>query len=162
MKLHVFHFFYNLVQIALLLWSDFLNWKTETYWFAEGIKWNTTYNVQCVSSCWPTSPVVTLFLLFQVLFSRQVVSDSLWPHGLRHARLPCPPVSPGFGPSSCPLHWRCHATMLSSVTVFSFCLQSFPASGSFPKSQRFSQVAKVLELQLQHQSFQWIFTVDFL
>ena len=61
--------------------------------------------------------------------------DSLWPYGLQHARLPCP--SPTFGAcsNSCPLsHW-CHTTISSSVVPFSSCLQSFPASGSFPISQ---------------------------
>jgi len=51
---------------------------------------------------------------------------------------------------------------LNSVIPFSSCLQSFPASGSFPVSQFFDQVAKVLEFQLQHQSFQWILRTDFL
>ena len=54
------------------------------------------------------------------------------------------------------------SVMPSSVVPFSFCLQSFPASGSFQMSQLFASVAKVLEFQLQHQSFQWIFRTDFL
>ena len=57
--------------------------------------------------------------------------------------------------------WR-HPTISSSVTIFSSCPQSFPASGSFPVSQLFNQVAKVSDLQLLHQSSQWIFRVDFL
>ena len=60
--------------------------------------------------------------------------DSLQPHGLRHTRSPCPPLS---CLSSCPLNRWCHATVLSSVTLFSSCLQSFPASGSFPMSLLF-------------------------
>ena len=67
-------------------------------------------------------------------FSRSVMSDSLRPHGLQHARLPCPPVSPGVCSNSCALSWWCCLTISSSVTLFSFCLQSFPASGSFPMS----------------------------
>ena len=63
--------------------------------------------------------------------------------------------------NSCPLSWWCHPTTSSSGIPLS-CLQSFPASGSFPMSQLFHQVAKVLEFQLQHQSFQWIFRTDFL
>ena len=62
--------------------------------------------------------------------------NSLWPHGVQHARLPCS-SSPGFCPSSCPLNRWCHPTITSSVTLFSFCLQSFPASGSVPVSQLF-------------------------
>ena len=57
--------------------------------------------------------------------------------------------------------WR-HPTISSSVTIFSSCPQSFPESGSFPVSRLFNQVAKVSDLQLQHQSSQWIFRVDFL
>ena len=58
--------------------------------------------------------------------------------------------------------WWCHPTISSSVVPFSSCLQFFPASGSFPIVSSTHQVAKVLELQLQHQSFQWIFKTDFL
>ena len=66
-----------------------------------------------------------------LLFSCSVVSDSLWPHGLQHARLPCPSPSPGACSNSHPLSQWCHSTILSSVVPFSSCLQSFPASGSF-------------------------------
>ena len=72
-------------------------------------------------------------------------------------------TSPGICLNSCPLNQWCHPTISSSVSLFSSCLQSFPASGSFPMSWLFAAVlAKVLELQLQHQSFQWIFRVHFL
>ena len=71
-----------------------------------------------------------------LLFSRSVVSDSLRPHGLQHARLPCPSPSPRACSSSCPLSQWCHPTISSSVIPFS-CLQSFPASGSFPVSLLF-------------------------
>ena len=65
------------------------------------------------------------------------MSDSFWPHGLQHTRLPCPSPSPGVCSNSCPLsHW-CHPTTSSSVTPFSSCPQSYPASGSFPMSQLF-------------------------
>ena len=63
--------------------------------------------------------------------------DSLQPHGLQHAMLLCPSLPPRVCPTSCPLNWRCHPNILSSVILFSFCLQSFPASGSFPKSWLF-------------------------
>ena len=59
------------------------------------------------------------------------------PHGLQHARLPCPSPSPGVFKNSCPLSWWCHPTISSSVVPFS-CLHSFPASGSFPMSQLFA------------------------
>ena len=53
-------------------------------------------------------------------------------HELQHARLPCPSLSPGVCSNSCPLSQWCYLTILSSVALFSFCLESFPASGSFP------------------------------
>ena len=71
-------------------------------------------------------------------FSHSVMSDSLWPHRLQHARLPCPKTSPRACSNSCPLSWWCHPTISSSVTLFSSCLQSFPASGSFPMSWAFT------------------------
>ena len=63
---------------------------------------------------------------------------TLWPHRLQHARLPCPSLSPGVYPNSCPMSQWCHPTISSSVTPFSSCLQSSPASGSFPVSQLFT------------------------
>ena len=70
--------------------------------------------------------------------SRSVVSASLQPHGLQHARLPCPPPTLRACSDSSPLTWWCHPTILSSVIPFSSCLQSFPESGSFPMSQFFT------------------------
>ena len=72
-----------------------------------------------------------------LLSSRSVVSHSLRPHELHHARLPCPP-SLGTCSNSCPLSRWCNPTTSSSVVPFSSCLQSFPASGSFPVSQFFT------------------------
>ena len=65
------------------------------------------------------------------------MSDSLWPHGLQHSRPPCLSKAPGSCSNSCPLSWWCYPTTLYSVVPFSSCLQSFPASGSFPTSQFF-------------------------
>ena len=65
-----------------------------------------------------------------MLFSYSVVSDSLWPHGLQQARLPCPSLSPAVCSNSCPLSQWYPPTISSSVVPFSSCLQSFPASGS--------------------------------
>ena len=73
-----------------------------------------------------------------VQFSHSVVSDSLQPHGLQHARLPCTLPTVGAYSNSCPLSWWCHPTISSSVIPFSSCLQSFPASGAFPMSQFFA------------------------
>ena len=74
---------------------------------------------------------------YSVQFSHSVVSDSLRPHGLQHARLPCPSLSPGACSNSSPLSRWCHPTIASSAVPFSSCLQCFPASGSFPMSQLF-------------------------
>ena len=95
--------------------------------------------------------MVHCFAMRGSLLVHSVVSDSLQLHGLQHARLPCPLLSPGACSNSCPLSQRCHPTLLSSVTPFSSSLPSFPASGSFPMSRLFASVAKVLELQ--HQPF---------
>ena len=93
----------------------------------------------------------------KVQFS-SVVSDSLWPHGLQHSRLPCPLPTPRAYSNSCPSSWWCHPTISSSVIPFSFCLQSFQASGSFPVSQFFpsggqsigtSTSASVLPMNIQ-------------
>ena len=75
-----------------------------------------------------------------LLFNYSVMLDSLWLHGLKHARLPCPSPSPGACSNSCSMSQWCHPTISSS------CLQSFPASGSFQMSQFFAAGAKVLEL----------------
>ena len=73
-----------------------------------------------------------------VQFSRSVVSDSWWLHGLQHTRPPCPSPTPGVYSNSCPLSQWCHPTISSSVVPFSPCLQLFPASGSFQLSQFFT------------------------
>ena len=70
-----------------------------------------------------------------VQFSHSVMSNSLWYNGLQNARLPCPSPTPRANSNSCPLcRWH-HPTISSSVVPFSFCLQSFPAPGSFQMSQ---------------------------
>ena len=78
---------------------------------------------------------------FPIVFSSvspSVVSNSLQPHGLQHARPPCPSPTPGVYSNSCPLSWWCHPAISSSVVPFSSHLQSFPASGSFQMSQLFT------------------------
>ena len=73
-----------------------------------------------------------------VQFSHLVMSHSLWPHGLQLIRLPCWSPTPRACSNACPLSWWCHPTISSSVVPFSSCLQSFPASGSFPMSWLFT------------------------
>ena len=75
----------------------------------------------------------------------------------QHARPPCPSPSGGVHLNSCPSSQWCHPTVLSSVVPFSSQLQSFQHQGLFKSVSSLHQVAKVLEFQLQHQSFQWIF-----
>ena len=82
------------------------------------------------------SPLYMTISLVQ--FSHSVMSDYLQPHGLQHARLPCPSPTPGAYSNSCPLSWWCHPTISFSVIPFSSCLQSFPASGAFQMSQFFA------------------------
>ena len=79
-----------------------------------------------------------VILLKSVQFSRSVMSDSLWPHGIQHARHPCPSPTPRIYSNSCSSSWWCHPTISSSVIPFSSHLQSFPASGSFPMSLFFT------------------------
>ena len=93
-----------------------------------------------------------------VQFSHSVMSDSLRPHGLQHARLLCPLPAPGACSNSCQLSWWCHPIISSSIVSFSSCFQFFPASGSFPVSQFFasgaqsigvSTLASVLPMNIQ-------------
>ena len=99
--------------------------------------------------------------LLLVQFSCSVVSDSLQPMDRSTPGFPvhstCRPCS-----NSCPSSWWCHPTISSSVVPFSSRLQSFPASGSFPMSQFFTAGGQALELQPQHQSFQWTPRTDLL
>ena len=82
----------------------------------------------CLSFYW------VVFYYSSVQFSGSVVSDSLWPHGLQHARLPCPSPTPRAYSNSCPLCQWCHPTISSFVAPFSSRLQSFPTSGYLPMS----------------------------
>ena len=79
-----------------------------------------------------------------VQFSRSVMSNSLWSHGLQHARLPCPSPTPRGYSNSCPSSRWCHPTISSSVVPFYSHLQSFPASGSFPVSQFFASGGQII------------------
>ena len=87
-------------------------------------------------NCWSLNWSLNWYIyqFSSVQFSCSVVSDSLWPHGLQHARLPCPSPTPGAYSNLYSSSQWCHPTISSSV---SSCLQSFPASGSFPLSQLF-------------------------
>ena len=86
------------------------------------------------------------------------MSYSLRPHWLQHSRLPCPSPSAKVCSNSCPLSQWCYLTISSPAAPFSSHPQSFPDQGVFQWVSSLHQVAKMLELQLQHQSFQWIFS----
>ena len=116
---------------------------------AEGMVWEVR------SLVWE---VRSYMLHSSVQLSHSVVSDSLQPHGLQHARPPCPSPTPRVYSNSCPSSWWCHPIISSSVVPFSSCLQSFPASGSFQMSQffasggqniRVSASASVLPMNIQ-------------
>ena len=137
---------------------------------------DTTKTPLNMNSCLPLSPCRLLFLprdppdrgswsgasggsgaalTVLLLFSCSVVSDSLRPHGLQHARPPCPSLSPRVCSDSCQC---CHPTISPCAALFFFCLQSFPALGSFPMSQfftsggqsaGFSALASVLSVTIQ-------------
>ena len=104
------------------------------------------------------------FLLLLTHICLSVVSNSLLPHGLHHARLPCPSPTTRDCSKSCQSSWWCHPTISSSVVPFSSCLQSFPALGSFPMIQFFasgskntgaSALASVLPMNIQDWSLGW-------
>ena len=111
---------------SVCLWN--IKWKEEDEGYNESSKIIKTRLVHSFKRYRSSS----------VQFSCSVLSDSWWPHGLQHARLPCPSPAPRACSNSCPLSQWCHQTISSSVVPFSSCLQSFPASGSFPMSQFFT------------------------
>ena len=108
--------------------SCFIDGETE----ARGLNEVTTKGKRCFL----VSVFISQFSLVQ--FSGSVLSDSLRPHGLKHARLPCPSPTPRVYSNSCPLSQWCLPTISSSVVPFSSCLQFFPASGSYQMSQPFA------------------------
>ena len=113
------------------LWKQNLNftWKQWT-WFAIRISLHF-YCPLFLKRWWK-------IIINSVQFSRSVVSDSLRPHELQHARPPCPSPTPRVHSKSCPSSRWCHPAISSSVVPFSSCPQSLPASGSFPMSQLFA------------------------
>ena len=119
--------------------------------------WASGPHLPCPSS--PGQPLTcSLHLFSSVQFSRSVVSNSLWLHGLQHSRLPCPSPTPGAYSNSRPLSQWCYPTISSSVIPFSSEYLSFTASGSFQMSQLFasggqstgvSASASVLSMNIQ-------------
>ena len=150
------------MEKEMITHSSTLAWRIP--WTEEPGRLQSTGS-QRVGHDWATSLThsLTCQISYRIqLFSCSVVSDSLWPHGLQNARLPCPSPSPGACWNSRPLSRWCHPSISSSVVLFSFCLQPFPVSGLIQWVSSLHQVTKVLELQTQHQSLQWILRIDFL
>ena len=81
-----------------------------------------------------------------IQFSHSVMSDSLWPHGLQHTKIPCPSPDHGIYSNSCSLSQWCPLTISSWIVPFSSRLQSFPALGSFPMSWFFSSSGQNIEV----------------
>ena len=100
--------------------------------------------------------------LYSVQFSCSVVSDSLRPHELQHARPPCPSSTPRVYSNSSPLSRWCHPASHHLLSPSSPTFNLSQHQGLFKRVSSSHQVAKVLKFQLQHQSFWWIFRIDFL
>ena len=111
---------------------------------------------------WKISIILHLSATYSVQFSCSIVSDSLWPHGLQHARLLCPSLTPRAYSNSCPSSQWCHPSISFSVIPFFFCLQSCPASGSFPMGHFFASGGHSIGVSASASAFQWIFRTDFL
>ena len=99
---------------------------------------NTSHRLLSLLAISISQFLMSVSRLSAVQFSRSVMYDSLQPHKSQHARPPCHSPTPGLYSNSCPLSWWCHPAISSSVVPFCSCLQSLPASGSFPMGQFFS------------------------
>ena len=134
-------------QTRLSDWTE-LDWNLVTktksvHWLhlpPLEVDWPQRFVFGCKSIYRITLSIFTVYLspFSSVQFTCSVMSDSLWPHGLQHARVPCPSPTPRIYSNSCSMSQWCHPTISSSVVPFSSCLQSFPVSGSFQMSQFFA------------------------
>ena len=146
----------NCVQLFVTLWTvscqapQSVGFPRQEYWNGlpfpspgdlpdPGIKLESLTSPVLVGGFFTTSATweAPVNYISSVQFSCSVMSNSLQPHGLQHARLPCPSPTPKVCSNSCQSSQWCHPTISSSV-LFSSCLQSFPASGSFLMSQFFT------------------------
>ena len=130
---------------------------------ASSSEWWLSYkdNISILTNIWtqkniPFRPTVLTQLWFgSVQFSCSVVSDSFRRHEPQHARPPCPSPTPRVHPNPCPSSWWCHPTISFFVTPSRPALNLSHHQGLFKWLSSLHQVAKLLEFQLQHQSFQW-------
>ena len=127
--------YHNRESLHSLAWFYFTSWYMHPLAFSS-LAWEGDWvRVPPWGSCVAPSPG---HRWISVQFSHSVVSDSLQPHGLQHIRPPCPSPTLGACSDSCPSSRWCHPTISPSAVPFSSCLQSFPVSGSFPRSQFFT------------------------
>ena len=137
-------------NVHLDLWVIFY-WVFLLWWFIFSCT-SDLYLFKCTGNWFS-------YINMSVQFSCSVVSDSLWSHGLQHARPPCPSQTPRVHPNSHPLSLWCHPS-LSSPSPPGLNLSQH--QGLFQWINSSCEVAKVLEFQLQHQSFQWTHRTDLL
>ena len=123
--------FYDLIANLFLVSNN----KYSNIWIFHGLFIHSSIEEHL--SYYPVLAIMNKAAIL-LLFSHSVMFNSLWPHGLHHASLPCPSPSPKSCSNSCPLGWWCHPTISSSAVPFSSCPQSFPASESFPMNQLFA------------------------
>ena len=128
----------------------------------SGFKGWLQRHLSCSNSLHQPGNRQTQIKFSSVQFSHSVMSDSLKPHGLQHTRLPCPSPIPRACSNSCPSSQWGHPSISSSVVRFSSTFNLSQHQGLFQSVSSSHEVAKVLEFQLQYQSFQWIFRTDFL
>ena len=127
--------FWNFLNCFDFVFRFSLSLNPQNLWFFSVIH---LYQVSWSFSFDPHGYIYSPHFHSSVQFSRSVVSDSLRSRGLQHTRPPCPSPTLRVYSNSCPSSWWWHPTISSSVVPFSSCLQSFPASGSFPMSQLFT------------------------
>ena len=122
---------------------------------------DSCYYYKCCRNCINfLKNLMTFCVSHNSQLSHSVMCDSLKPHGMQHDRLPCPSPTPGAYSNSCPLSWWCHPTISISVNPSAPAFNLSQHQGLFKRVSSSYQVAKVLEFQLQHQSFQWTFRTD--
>ena len=122
--------------------------------------WNLEISLHPFQPSHPSLLISNFLPSSSVQFSHSDVSDSLRPQGVPHARPPCPLPIPGVYPNSCSSSWWCHPTISSSPSPPAFSFSQHQGLCKWVSS--LYQVAKVLEFQLQHQSFQWTLRTDLL